>query len=796
MRGGARGGGGGYGGGGRPVPGSSPSSYAPPPAPLPPLADLRAEARFLVTCHPGASAFLADELRALLPPGSAAQSSVAERRGGSLAGAATFSVPLSADGGAAPAGAGADACGPAAARRLARRAVLRLRTATRVLELVGEADLDPRRPAGDTVYEAVRAFGRGGGGGGRDGDRSRSSAGAATTSTALLGERGWAALLPGGGGNGGGGGTLGAKAQLWANSNVSNSQLVARRVRDACLDAVREATGQRPAPPPTPSSSSFSSGGRPRDERDDNDDHSRGDDGSGDGDNGAGASAGYAGPSLPLFAALTRDRLSLYRDWAGRSLHRRAYRRGAPVHKAALNECAAAALLAAAGWWDPSGRGMGAADAVLAEAAALSAGGEGGDTPAPSPSRRRLALVDPMCGSGTMLVEAALVAVRAAPGLLRCDAAAAASSSSASSSASPSAPAHAFERWPDHEARLWREELEEARRERAEGERAWRRAAAAALGGGQAVAAVGAEEGAAAAPPKKRRGRPPSKQLAEEGVGVGAAAAGGVAGAVVAAAPPLLFGSDVDDRALALARHSARQAGVDGLIGWRLGDCSERGGQALCEAAAEAAAAAAVAALAAAPANGAATGADFLTAPPRLAVANPPWGVRLLPWEEESGGAYILNVEHEDDDDQEDGQEDARFGGGGGGGRRAPRVDDGAAAVESAAQATWDDLRAALKALAAVGGDPDATLSAWVLSGNDRLSLGLRSERKRVLLAGGRRLAWLSFLVRPARAAAAAGAEGGGVGEARRERPRQPPQHRRGASSTRGADATRRPWQN
>ncbi len=45
-------------------------------------------------------------------------------------------------------------------------------------------------------------------------------------------------------------------------------------------------------------------------------------------------------------------------------------------------------------------------------------------------------LVDPMCGSGTLLIEGALMAANAAPGLRRA--------------------AWPFERWPDHDARAWR----------------------------------------------------------------------------------------------------------------------------------------------------------------------------------------------------------------------------------------------------------------------------------------------------------------------------------------------------
>eukprot|EP00882_Tetradesmus_deserticola_P007204 GHRQ01007585.1.p1 GENE.GHRQ01007585.1~~GHRQ01007585.1.p1 ORF type:complete len:223 (+),score=50.67 GHRQ01007585.1:163-831(+) len=84
-------------------------------------------------------------------------------------------------------------------------AALCLRSATRVLHLVHEEDLNPNRAAGDTVYEATRE-------------------GAP-----------WQQLLQPGQ-------TLGVHCMhFYNNSNVSNSQLVARRVRDAVCDSVRDA---------------------------------------------------------------------------------------------------------------------------------------------------------------------------------------------------------------------------------------------------------------------------------------------------------------------------------------------------------------------------------------------------------------------------------------------------------------------------------------------------------------------------------------------------------------------------
>jgi putative N6-adenine-specific DNA methylase len=150
----------------------------------------------------------------------------------------------------------------------------------------------------------------------------------------------WPALIPHGR-------TFSVDARAWDCTALRNSALLAARARDAVCDAVRERRGVRPAPPAR---------GRAAD--------------------------------VPLFAAAYKDRLTLYRDASGESLHRRGYR--AAMHRASLNEAAAAGCLALAGW------------------PALAAAGGG-----------NAALADPMAGSGTFLIEAALMATNTAPGLFR-----------------------------------------------------------------------------------------------------------------------------------------------------------------------------------------------------------------------------------------------------------------------------------------------------------------------------------------------------------------------------------------
>lgn len=115
-----------------------------------------------------------------------------------------------------------------------------------------------------------------------------------------------------------------------------------------------------------------------------------------------------ADPDLSIHARLAKGRLQLSLDLAGESLHRRGYR--SEAGEAPLKENLAAALLLRADW------------PALAEA--------GAD------------LVDPLCGSGTLPIEAALMATDTAPGLLR--------------------EHFALQRWPGHDQALWHSLLEEA----------------------------------------------------------------------------------------------------------------------------------------------------------------------------------------------------------------------------------------------------------------------------------------------------------------------------------------------
>ena len=86
-------------------------------------------------------------------------------------------------------------------------------------------------------------------------------------------------------------------------------------------------------------------------------------------------------PVVRVFAHLTRDSATLYLDSSGEPLFKRGWRQD--KGDAPLKETLAAAMLAASGWWNPADRSV-------------------SDEP----------LYDPCCGSGTIPIEAAQIALR------------------------------------------------------------------------------------------------------------------------------------------------------------------------------------------------------------------------------------------------------------------------------------------------------------------------------------------------------------------------------------------------
>jgi len=93
-------------------------------------------------------------------------------------------------------------------------------------------------------------------------------------------------------------------------------------------------------------------------------------------------------PDTRVFAHLTTDRCTLYIDTSGEPLFKRGWRQD--KGDAPLKETLAAAMLAASGWWNPET-------------------GEAASVP----------LYDPCCGSGTIVIEAAQIALGIPAGSLR-----------------------------------------------------------------------------------------------------------------------------------------------------------------------------------------------------------------------------------------------------------------------------------------------------------------------------------------------------------------------------------------
>ncbi len=116
-------------------------------------------------------------------------------------------------------------------------------------------------------------------------------------------------------------------------------------------------------------------------------------------------------PNLRVHGHLNRNQLTLSIDLVGYSLHQRGYREGQQV-KAPLKENIAAALLLRSGW--------------------------------PEIAKQGGSLYDPMCGSGTFLIEAAMMASDAAPGLDKQD-------------------RMLLNQWKQHDALLWNRLVDEAR---------------------------------------------------------------------------------------------------------------------------------------------------------------------------------------------------------------------------------------------------------------------------------------------------------------------------------------------
>jgi 23S rRNA (guanine2445-N2)-methyltransferase / 23S rRNA (guanine2069-N7)-methyltransferase len=133
-------------------------------------------------------------------------------------------------------------------------------------------------------------------------------------------------------------------------------------------------------------------------------------------------------PDVRVNAHLAGVRVTISIDLSGQSLHRRGYRADKVQVEAPLKENLAAGILLYAAW--------------------------------PREAAARHSLLDPLCGSGTLPIEAALMAADVAPGLLRAE---------ADTHPNAGAPTFGFLRWRGHDAALWATLVEEARQRRGAG---------------------------------------------------------------------------------------------------------------------------------------------------------------------------------------------------------------------------------------------------------------------------------------------------------------------------------------
>jgi putative N6-adenine-specific DNA methylase len=141
--------------------------------------------------------------------------------------------------------------------------------------------------------------------------------------------------------------------------DLSHSHFTALEVKNALVDVVREMRGDRP-------------------------------------------NVNIEDPDVPLVCILRGTSnggasLSLYKSLhPPGSLHRRGYRQGSAIHKAAMKESMAAGLLLEAGWKEQVENARDGKD-----------------------SMEQLRFVDPMAGSGSLVLEAGMIAADIAPGIMR-----------------------------------------------------------------------------------------------------------------------------------------------------------------------------------------------------------------------------------------------------------------------------------------------------------------------------------------------------------------------------------------
>jgi len=165
---------------------------------------------------------------------------------------------------------------------------------------------------------------------------------------------------------------------LGTNKNLRNSQFLAMRSKDAIVDRIRKKRGARP-------------------------------------------NVQRKRPDVLVNVRLRGDKATIAIDLSGEPLHMRGYRCSSSHVRAPLKETLAAAMLLSSDWKDPSLH-SGMNEDVSSAIPKCSAEHESSTIPERSHDSDVVEgsfLLDPFCGSGTIAIEAAMMASNMAPGILR-----------------------------------------------------------------------------------------------------------------------------------------------------------------------------------------------------------------------------------------------------------------------------------------------------------------------------------------------------------------------------------------
>jgi 23S rRNA (guanine2445-N2)-methyltransferase / 23S rRNA (guanine2069-N7)-methyltransferase len=177
-----------------------------------------------------------------------------------------------------------------------------------------------------------------------------------------------------------------------SNGKLRDSRFLAMRVKDAVCDRLRDVSGERP-------------------------------------------SVERERPDVRINVSLRGNKATIALDLAGEPLHRRGYRVQSASITAPLRETLAATMLLAAGWGarrtqNPSHRSHPMPEKSPAPAGGIASQLSGSASPhavlqapalsaAASEHASPSVFLDPLCGSGTLVIEAGLIAFDIAPGILR-----------------------------------------------------------------------------------------------------------------------------------------------------------------------------------------------------------------------------------------------------------------------------------------------------------------------------------------------------------------------------------------